>query len=62
MNILKSLAPSLLGLGGVALTAFTPAIQHALGGFVTAHPVYASVVSAAFAIFAHLWPSPIQSK
>jgi hypothetical protein len=58
MNTLKKLLPSLLAIGGVALTAFTPAIQTGLAGFVTAHPSIAATIAGAFGIFAHLWPQP----
>jgi hypothetical protein len=56
----KKLAPSLLSIGGLLLTAFTPSIQQALGHFVTAHPVIATSIASAFAILNHLWPQPKQ--
>jgi hypothetical protein len=56
----KKLAPSLLSIGGLLLTAFTPSIQHAVGSFVVAHPSVAAAITAAFGIINHFWPSPLK--
>lgn len=58
----KKFIPTLLSIGSAVLVAVSPSISHALAGFAGAHPTAAAAITAAFGIFAHLWPSPIASK
>lgn len=46
----------LAALGGMAATAFTPAIQGAL----SAHPTATAVIGGTLAVIAHWLPSPAQ--
>ena len=50
----KKLLPTLLGIGGFAVTAFTPIMQHTI----SAHPVASAAVSVVAYLIAHWAPSP----
>jgi len=52
---MKKWIPTLTTLGSIALTMFTPQIQHTI----SAHPVVATVLAGAAAVINHVLPSPV---
>jgi hypothetical protein len=57
-NKMKKWLPSLLPLLGTLVTAALPQVQHFIIQFVSTHPAWASVITAAGMIFNHLQPAP----
>lgn len=51
---MKKWLPSLISLGTMALTVFTPAIQSSI----SSHPTLSAVLAGIFAIVTHILPSP----
>jgi len=56
MNVIKKYWPSILPVLTLIATALTPTIQAAIA----AHPTVSAVLAAAYAVLAHLQPSPSQ--
>lgn len=56
-NFFVRFGPTLLSIGGVALTAATPALQAVIAG----HPKVAALLSGAVVTVAHWLPSPAKS-
>jgi hypothetical protein len=56
MTILKKYWPSILPILTLLFTALTPMIQ----AEISAHPAVAAAVAGAYAVLAHLMPSPTQ--